>query len=54
MGAQVLISNMDTIEYLANKKLISKGIFIQRAYYTMKENKISTLIYIILVLKLQV
>lgn len=26
-GNSVLISNMDTIEYLANKKLISKGIF---------------------------
>ena len=26
-GSSVLISNMDTIEYLANKKLISKGIF---------------------------
>ena len=26
-GSSVLISNMDTIEYLANNKLISKGIF---------------------------
>ena len=33
-GSSVLISNMDTIEYLANKKLISKGIFHTKEHIT--------------------
>ena len=52
-GSSVLISNMDTIEYLANNKLITKVFSIRKAYYMMK-NKIFTLICIILVLKLPV